>query len=493
MSTTLLAAPSPFRTTLPAKHSGAHELRDSRNRTLRIAILGCGTIGSCLAETLIRDRVRLAASSGVDLSIVKVLVRRTDIERPVSRKFLTDSFDAVLCARPDVIIEVLGGLEPASDHIRRALESGIPVVTANKTVIAHHGPALRAVARRHGVELLYEAAVCAAVPILSVLGQLRGDRIRSIHGIVNGSTNYVLSRMSTHGLTLEEALAEAKDRGLIEPDPSADLSGRDAAEKLAILAREAGFDGIDYASIDVAGIEHITADDILEARRQGCAIKLVATLERHESDGRGEVSLRVGPTLVPRGHRLASVDHARNAVVIDAELGGELAIEGAGAGPKPTSSALIGDLLRIARLVRGGGLHLSNEVLEEADTLLEAVTPLQSTIGQVRTIENGIRRRHYVRLQTSPRFPSPVDVIEAFREAGVGIKSLDLRAGVARIWTEPADTESIRAAASAIASSADFIIAPVLEGESTPARSHASAHVVQPQALVHLVRRRLSA
>jgi len=477
-------------------------MRIASSRTRRIGLLGCGTVGACFAATIARERLRLAAETGIDVAIAKILVRRPNHPRALPHDLFTDRFEDVLAARPDVIVEVLGGLEPATSHIRRALEAGIAVVTANKTVIAHHGSSLQALAAGRGTLLAYEAAVCAAVPILSVLQQLRGDRVRSIHGILNGSTNYILTRMSSQPLSLSDALIEAKERGLIEPDHTADLSGRDAAEKLAILAREAGFDGIDYGSIDVAGIEHVTADDILAARRQGCTIKLVAVLERTTSArGDEEISLRVGPMLVPRGHRLATVDHARNAVIIDAELGGQLSIEGTGAGPRPTSSALIGDLLRIARLVRGGGTG-STPCPGDVDDLVGVSSEPSATPPKPVGKPIGTAHRYYIRAQVPPGLQSPQDVIEAFREAGIGLKSIDLRSEVARVWTLPATRESVRSAVARISAQNDTFVAPVLDppgSSGNPEQSAGSGAGQQPlppvqhHALVHLVRRRLSA
>lgn len=507
MSTTLLAQAVHARAVYPSNRSGAHEKHQAaaRLRPLRIGLLGCGTIGSCFAATLLRERARMAADLDVDFSLVSILVRDPERVRGLQSSQFTDSFDAVLRSRPDVIVELLGGLEPATSHIRAALNRGVPVITANKSVIAHHGRDLLALATRRGTCLLHEAAVCAAVPILSVLEQLRGDRIRSIHGILNGSTNYVLTRMSTQPVTLSDALIEAKSRGLIEPDPSADLSGRDAAEKLTILARLAGYDGIDCGSIDIAGIEHISPLDILAARRAGCSIKLVAVLERVDGepgggpDARSEtLSLRVAPMLVPRGHRLATVDHARNAVVIDAELGGALVVEGAGAGPKPTTSALLGDLLRIARLIGDGPLATPASRASEGT----------AEIGHIRRaaphgaeVSSGSMYRHYVRVQVAEAVRSPRDVIKAFSDVGVAIKSIDLRAENLEVWTLHADTGAVRSAVAAITGNyREGLIAPVLEHSISRAMDMAANGAEAPpdngagrHAVIHFSRRQLNA
>jgi homoserine dehydrogenase len=397
----------------------------SAARPVRVALLGCGTVGSRVARALAEHRDRLARTQGVDLALVKVLVRDRVRSRPGigSPHVLTDRFEDVLAAEPDVVIELLGGVEPAAAWIGRCLDAGIAVVTANKSVVAAHGADLRRRAGRTGSAFCHEAAVCAAVPVLAALRHLEGDSIESIQGVVNGSTNYILSRMSEKGLSLADALAEARLRGLVEPDPSADLSGRDAAEKLCILAGSIGVPGVRPESIEREGIERIAASDLLAARRHGYAIKLVAEIDRSEH---GDL-LRVGPTLVPRSHRLAAVDLESNGVVVNTVLGGELFLSGAGAGPEPTASAVLGDLLRAIRGERG--LSLVGAETRES---------VQWDSSIPRDARRDTReRRWYVRasLGTGAGRARPSAVLQCFREAGVGVKDLESTASEVRVFT----------------------------------------------------------
>jgi len=398
-------------------------------RPVRVALLGCGTVGSRVARALADHRDRLARTQGVDLALVKVLVRDRVRSRPGigSPHVMTDRFEDVLAAEPDVVIELLGGVEPAGAWIGRCLDAGIAVVTANKCVVAARGEDLRRRAGRTGSAFCHEAAVCAAVPVLAALRHLEGDSIESIQGVVNGSTNYILSRMSEKGLSLADALTEARLRGLVEPDPSADLSGRDAAEKLCILAGSIGVPGVRPESIEREGIERLAASDLLAARRHGYAIKLVAEIDRGEH---GDL-LRVGPTLVPRSHRLASVDLESNGVVVNTVLGGELFLSGPGAGPEPTASAVLGDLLRAIRGDRG----LSLVGAENRE-------PVQAHSSAPRDAR---QRRWYVRASLGERAgrACPSAVLQCFREAGVGVKDLESNASEVRVFTSDATQAAV--------------------------------------------------
>jgi homoserine dehydrogenase len=262
----------------------------------------------------------------------------------------------VLRSNPDVVIEALGGHEPAAKFVQALLERGISVVSANKTLIAHDGPRLRQIAQRSGAQLAFEASVGAAIPILAALRQRAGDPIVSLKAVLNGTCNFILSRMAESGATLDHVLQQAIARGLAEPDPSADISGRDAAEKLCVLARAAGFTHITPADIPTRGIENVTPRDLQAAREHGCVIRLIAELDAIDGKGGPVPRLRVGPALVPIAHPLARARGAENVIVLDQESGGRLVLQGEGAGPKPTAAAILGDLLNVlqAHAHRGG-------------------------------------------------------------------------------------------------------------------------------------------
>jgi len=406
-------------------------------RTLRIGLLGCGCVGSAVARQVLAERESIAARTGLDLRLTRILVNRPRPRRHIPEELQTSRLDDVLETNPDIVVEVLGGFEPAATHVRRALESGASVVTANKTVIARRGEDLRAVARAHNTRLAYEATVCAAIPILAAVRQYRGQRIRSMQGVVNGSVNYILTRMREAGVSLEDALAEARERGLIEPDPAADLSGRDSAEKLAILAHEATGRPVDLQQVVREGIERITAEDVLVAKRLGFSIKLVAEFLAAESGAH----LRVGPTLVPRRHRLAGVEYEANGVAIDAEGAGGIFLEGAGAGPAPTAAVILGDVLRLASGLDRGAAHAP-----------------PGSPPPLRIAPAGLPpRRHLVRIDTPQRRP-PGEIFNAFRNAAVSIKECDVRPGSVYVLTHPVDTRRIHETIEQLGSPASTIV-----------------------------------
>jgi homoserine dehydrogenase len=315
-------------------------------RTVTIALLGCGNVGSAVARLLREPRVSSSHSRRVALQLVRVLVRDSaKLRDGVHASLLTCDFDDVLRDRPDVIIETLGGRDPAATVVSRALERGIHVVSANKTLIAHEGPRLDDIADRAGVSLAYEASVGAAVPILAALRQRVGEPVARLRAILNGTCNFVLTRMSDTGGTLESGLRDAIALGLAEPDPSADICGRDSAEKLCILARVAGFSEVTPTDIATRGIEAITPRDVQAARELGCVIRLVADLDASKYGGPPELS--VSPAFVPITHPLAKARGAENVFVLDQEHAGRLVLHGEGAGPWPTAAAMLGDVLRI--------------------------------------------------------------------------------------------------------------------------------------------------
>lgn len=345
---------------------------------IRIALLGCGTIGREVARVLLEE----GPSRGLEL--VSVLVR--DPARPRGlpdrlhslahcKGLFTGDLNDVLRAKPDLAIEVLGGLGASADIVRTLLDSRIHVVTANKTLIAHHARELRALAASRGVRLRHEATVAAGVPLFAALHQLRGDRVTRLRGVINGSCNYILTRMERTGETLQHAVHAAAAEGLVEPDPSADISGRDSAEKLCVLAGELGFH-LDPGDVHVTGIEALEPGDLRAAARDGRAIRLISELAVQSSPADGmtpdhqppaRIHASVSPVLIPRSHALAKLTGAENAIEITAELAGTLVLRGLGAGPKPTTSAILGDVHAIAAGIRHsrdaqrGNLHADAE------------------------------------------------------------------------------------------------------------------------------------
>jgi homoserine dehydrogenase len=323
---------------------------------VRVALLGCGNVGGALAELLVARQDDIAARTGIRLELVGIAVADVERRRPAtipSSLFDTDS--AALVVRPDVdiVVELIGGLHPAQELIEAALRAGKPVVTANKAVLAVAGAELADLAAANGVDLLYEAAVAGAIPVIRPLREsLAGEQILRVMGIVNGTTNFILTRMEEDGVDFDDALAEAQRLGLAERDPTADVEGHDAAAKAAILAALAfGSDVVD-ADVHREGISGIEAADVAYANRLGYAVKLLAIAEL--VDGGPELSVRVHPAMVPRSHPLASVRGAFNAVFIEGAVSGELMLYGRGAGGGPTASAMLGDLVDAARNVRAG-------------------------------------------------------------------------------------------------------------------------------------------
>jgi len=323
---------------------------------VRVAVLGCGNVGGALAQMLITRADEIAARTGVRFELAGVAVLDLDRARPVSLPphLLTDDAKE-LVERPgvDVVVELIGGLDPARILVEAALRSGRPVVTANKMLLAEAGAALSELAAANGVDLLYEAAVAGAIPVIRPLREsLAGERVVRVMGIVNGTTNYILTRMGDDGMDYADALAEAQRLGLAERDPTADVGGGDAAAKAAILAGLAFGSEVVGADVHTEGITGVRAVDVAFADRLGYVVKLLAVAEL--VDGGPDVSVRVHPAMVPRSHPLASVRGAFNAVFIEGEASGELMLYGRGAGGAPTASAVLGDVIDAARNLRAG-------------------------------------------------------------------------------------------------------------------------------------------
>jgi homoserine dehydrogenase len=322
-------------------------------RSIRVALLGAGSVGSQVARLLLEHRDELAQRIGARLELVGVAVRDVDARRDVElpRELLTTDAETLILGA-DVVIELMGGIEPARTLVLQAIGSGADVVTGNKALIAAHGPELFAAAEQVGAQLSYEAAVGGAIPIIRPLrDSLAGDRVERILGIVNGTTNFILDRMDTTGASLEDALATATELGYAEADPTADIGGYDAAQKAAILASLAFHTNVPIEDVHREGITQVSAEQVESARKAGYVVKLLAICERIADAASGEegVSARVYPALVPRSHPLAAVHGANNAVFVEAAAAGPLMFYGAGAGGVQTASAVLGDLVAIAR------------------------------------------------------------------------------------------------------------------------------------------------
>jgi len=322
--------------------------------TLKVALLGCGVVGTEVARLLTEQADDLALRVGARLELAGIAVRRVGHRRSaaIDRSLLTADPHA-LATRPDVdiVVEVIGGIEPARSLLLAALKGGKPVVTANKALLAENGAEIYGAAREYGADLYYEASVAGAIPLLRPLREsLAGDTVHRVLGIVNGTTNFILDRMDSSGAGFAESLEEAQALGYAEADPTADVEGFDAAAKAAILASLAFHTPVTAADVHREGITEVTATDILSARALGRVVKLLAICERSESKhGDGGVSVRVHPAMIPRSHPLASVGEAYNAVFVEAESAGRLMFYGAGAGGTPTASAVLGDIVAVAR------------------------------------------------------------------------------------------------------------------------------------------------
>ncbi len=311
-------------------------------RPLSIALLGFGRVGSAVAGLVRSERV----TSTHRFSIVGALVRDPSrVREGTSDLVWTADAHRLFAARPDVVVEALGGLEPAATLVRAALEQRLPVVTANKTLVARHGPELLELAGRCGTALRYEASVLAGVPFLGTFAaRPLAARISALAGVLNGTSNYILSRVADAGASMADATSEARDLGLAEPDASHDLGGADAADKLAVLAWHFGLGVLAPGAVETTGIETMDGDAFAAARECGGTIKPIAWLARRDDRAYGFV----GPALVPHAHRLASVDAAESALQIDTESA-RLFFAGPGAGPLPTATTILDDVVEAAR------------------------------------------------------------------------------------------------------------------------------------------------
>ena len=323
-------------------------MADAQVRPIRIALIGAGTVGSKVASLMLEQSEDLEARSGAPLVLVGVGVKDANKQRPgIPKELITSDVSSLLAKDIDILVEVMGGIEPARTHILDAMSRGISVVTANKELLARDGATLAAAAEKNNVDLYYEASVAGAIPLLRPLREsLVGDRVKKVLGIVNGTTNYILTKMDETGASFEDALAEAQKLGYAEANPSADIDGHDAAAKAAIVAQLAFHTRVTIDDVYCEGISKVSAKDVKAAKEMGFVIKLLAIAERLDEES---IVVRVHPAMIPRSHPLASVREAFNAVFVEAESAGSLMFYGRGAGGAPTASAVLGDLVAVAR------------------------------------------------------------------------------------------------------------------------------------------------
>ncbi|MFI0479366.1 homoserine dehydrogenase [Actinomadura sp. 9N215] len=384
-----------------------------------MALLGCGVVGTEVVRLLNEQADDLAARVGAPLELAGIAVRRPDrVREGVARELLTtDAQTLVTRDDVDIVIEVIGGIEPARSLMLEAMKSGKSVITANKALLAEDGATLFAAAREYGADLYYEASVAGAIPLLRPLREsLVGDHVHRVLGIVNGTTNYVLDQMDTHGAGFNDALEEAQSLGYAEADPTADVEGFDAAAKAAILAQLAFHTPVTAADVHREGITEVSAADVAGAQGMDCVVKLLAICERVPSadgnsgdgrNGRG-VSVRVYPAMIPRSHPLASVREAYNAVFVEAQSAGSLMFYGAGAGGAPTASAILGDLVAVARNVAGG-----------------TPGPVEVTYAKLPVLPMGETvTRYYIQVDVTDEAGVLATVAEEFARHGVSIQAV---------------------------------------------------------------------
>jgi homoserine dehydrogenase len=377
-------------------------------KTLKVGMLGCGVVGSQIARLLVENKSDLTSRAGANLELVKIAVKNIKTKREgIPTNLLTDDAKSIVNdPEIDLIIEVIGGITPAKELILAAIKNGKSVVTANKALLAQAGAELYTAADNANVDLYYEAAVAGAIPILRPLREsLVGDQVLRIMGIVNGTTNYILTKMDESGTAFEDALKQAQALGFAEADPTADVEAIDAASKAAILAGLAFHSRVSDTDVYREGITKITATDVKVAKAMDMIIKLLAIAELTPE---GEISVRVHPALLSRTHPLASVRESFNAVFVEAKSAGQLMFYGKGAGGEPTASAILGDLVAVARHKVSGGIGPKES--DYADLKI-------AKIGQTKT-------RYLIRLNVADKPGVLESVAHVFASHGVSIQTV---------------------------------------------------------------------
>ena len=378
----------------------------SEYRPIRVALLGAGSVGAQVARLLLENKEELAKRVGAELQLIGVAVRDLKAQRSaeIPKELLTTDAESLLTGS-DIVIELMGGINPAYECIKKALNSGADVITANKALIASKGNELIDLAQQLGAQLYYEAAVGGAIPIIRPLREsLAGDKINRVMGIVNGTTNYILDQMDSKNLDFQVALKDAQQLGYAEADPTADIEGFDAASKAAILASLAFHSDVPVEKVHREGITSVTAEQIKTARAAGYALKLLAIGERVDSG----LVVRVHPSLIPLSHPLAAVRGAYNAVFVEAESAGRLMFYGAGAGGKQTASAVLGDLVSAAKRHLAGGPGLASSTHANLEVL-----PVQAT-----------RTRFQITLRVSDQPGVLSSIAGEFAKQGISVETV---------------------------------------------------------------------
>lgn len=375
---------------------------------LKVGLLGCGTVGSAVARLILDESEELTSRIGQPLQLVAIAVH--DISKPrqgIPADLITDDpFEVVNNPELDIVVELMGGIHPARELIMAAIENKTSVVTANKALLAKHGKELFEAAKGAGVDLYYEAAVAGAIPIVRPLREsLVGDEVKVVMGIVNGTTNYILDKMTTEHMDYSNALSQAQDLGYAEADPTADIQGYDAAAKAALLASLAFHTWVPGDKVYVEGITQIAPQDIRAAQELNCVVKLVAVA--HLIDDH-KISVRVHPAMVPLDHPLATVNGANNAVFVEARSAGRLMFLGPGAGGAPTSSAVVGDLVTVAR-------HRFAHIVGPSQTMYTGREVVN--IGEIRT-------RYFIRFEVKDDYGVLAEIASVFAAHGISIEAM---------------------------------------------------------------------
>ncbi|PKB80807.1 MAG: hypothetical protein BZY88_08020 [SAR202 cluster bacterium Io17-Chloro-G9] len=405
---------------------------------INVGLMGLGVVGGGVAAALLGRPEELTKTIGLPMNLKRILVRDPDKPREsnIPADLLTTNPEEILTDQSiHVVVEVMGGSQPAARYIKDALSAGKHVVTANKEVMARQGPELMSLAQGNGVNLLFEASVGGGIPIVGCLmKELLANEVQSIRGIINGTTNYILTRMANHFTDFHQALAEAQDRGFAEADPTNDIDGMDAAYKLAILASLAYHQQVRPEDVYRQGIGSLEAKDFRYAQELGYAIKSLAIATRDN----GAIRARVYPSLVPLDNMLAKVDGAYNAVEVDGDLCGKVLFHGLGAGREPTTSAVVGDLIEIGRKLGTGGRPAPVTQLDGKDRIL----PIDD-----------MESRYYLRLNAADQAGVLAEIARILGEGNISIASVlqkdtDQAAQTAElvITTHPAREASVREA-----------------------------------------------
>ena len=378
------------------------------DKVVRIGMLGCGVVGASVARLLLADSAELSTRAGVKMELSRIAVRTIKEHEGINAKLFTnDPFSVVNDPEIDLIIELIGGIDPARELILTAIENGKSVVTANKALLASHGAEMFTAAYAKGEDIYYEASVAGAIPIIRPMrDSLAGDFVTRIMGIVNGTTNYILTKMHEDGREFSEALKEAQDLGFAESDPTADVEGFDAAAKAAILSGLAFHTRVTVGDVYREGISEVTLEDVKIAKSMSHVIKLLAIAELTSTD---EISVRVHPVMLHQSHPLASVRDAYNAVFVEAESAGSLMFYGRGAGGAPTASAILGDVVAVARHIA-----LDSVGQRETDYADRNIAPIEST-----------KTRYLIRLEVADKAGVLAAIANTFASQGVSIQTVN--------------------------------------------------------------------